>query len=98
MTDTLVLESTETVTTPQLDDQSWDKFTHIVHEGFWKDDENKEGWTPAGPAVAEGIVFGTPVKALCGKQWVPNDDPKRYPLCPTCKDIAKAHGWKVPSL
>jgi len=39
MTDTL----TETVTTPQLDDQSWDKFTHIVLEVFGRTMKIKRG-------------------------------------------------------
>ena len=25
--------------------------------------------------------------ALCGKVWIPNRDPSRYPVCPTCKEI-----------
>ena len=33
------------------------------------------------------MVTGTPVTALCGKVWVPSRDPKRYPVCPTCKEI-----------
>ena len=33
------------------------------------------------------MVEGTPVRALCGKIWVPSRDPKRYPVCPECKDI-----------
>jgi len=28
---------------------------------------------------------------------VPGRDPKKYPLCPTCKDIAQQMGWAVPS-
>ncbi len=32
-------------------------------------------------------VFGTPIKALCGKVWVPSRDPKKYPVCPECKEI-----------
>jgi hypothetical protein len=32
-------------------------------------------------------VTGTPVKALCGKVWVPSRDPKKYPVCPACKEI-----------
>ena len=37
-----------------------------------------------------------PVRALCGKVWRPGRDPKKYPLCLTCRDIAVARGWKVP--
>jgi len=35
----------------------------------------------------ESAVSGTPVIALCGKVWVPNRDPKKYPVCPECKEI-----------
>ena len=35
----------------------------------------------------ESTVSGTPVRALCGKVWVPNRDPKKYPVCPECKEI-----------
>ena len=32
-------------------------------------------------------VFGTPIKALCGKVWVPSRDPQKFPVCPECKEI-----------
>ena len=48
-------------------------------------------------AVTEAIVTGTPCTALCGKTWVPSRDPKKYPLCPTCREIAEGMGWKVPT-
>ena len=51
----------------------------------------------AGTTVVEGLVNGTPVRALCGKIWVPGRDPKKYPLCQTCKEIAEQMGWAVPS-
>ncbi|MGI5207183.1 DUF3039 domain-containing protein [Actinomadura mexicana] len=37
--------------------------------------------------ITESAVTGTPVIALCGKVWVPNRDPKKYPVCPECKEI-----------
>ncbi len=37
--------------------------------------------------VMEALVTGSPVTALCGKVWVPSRDPKRFPVCPTCKEI-----------
>jgi DUF3039 family protein len=37
--------------------------------------------------LLEAMVEGTPVQALCGKVWVPSRDPKRFPVCPTCKEI-----------
>jgi uncharacterized membrane protein YgcG len=37
--------------------------------------------------IVESAVTGTPVIALCGKVWVPGRDPKRFPVCPACKEI-----------
>jgi hypothetical protein len=37
--------------------------------------------------IVESAVTGTPIRALCGKVWVPNRDPKKFPVCPTCKEI-----------
>lgn len=37
--------------------------------------------------IVESAVLGTPVVALCGKVWVPNRDPKKFPVCPECKAI-----------
>ncbi|MEU8802788.1 DUF3039 domain-containing protein [Spirillospora sp. NPDC048819] len=37
--------------------------------------------------ITESAVTGAPVIALCGKVWVPNRDPKKYPVCPECKEI-----------
>jgi hypothetical protein len=33
------------------------------------------------------MIEGTPVRAICGKLWVPSRDPKRFPLCPVCKEL-----------
>ena len=45
----------------------------------------------------EGADTPGKVRALCGKTWVPDRDPRRYPLCPTCKEIAEHLGWKLPA-
>src|SRR5271154_5307989 len=74
---------------PDLDGDH-ERMAHIVLEGMSGDDGD---YVPAGPTVVEGIVNGTPVRALCGKVWVPGRDPKKYPLCPTCKEIAEQMGW-----
>jgi Protein of unknown function (DUF3039) len=37
--------------------------------------------------MVEAMVEGTPVRALCGKLWVPSRDPQRFPVCPECKEI-----------
>jgi hypothetical protein len=78
---------------PELDGDH-ERMAHIVLEGVKPDDGD---FVSAGPSVVEGIVNGTAVKALCGKVWIPGRDPKKYPLCPTCKEIAESMGWAVPT-
>jgi hypothetical protein len=65
--------STDTRTIPETShgDGDHDRFSHYV----LKD------------KIVESAVTGTPVIALCGKVWVPNRDPNRYPLCPECKRL-----------
>lgn len=48
-----------------------ERFSHYV-------DKNK---------ITESVVTGKPVRALCGKKWVPSRDPEKFPICPTCKEI-----------
>ena len=35
-------------------------------------------------------VTGEPIRALCGKLWVPKRNPDNYPLCPACVEIFNA--------
>jgi hypothetical protein len=37
--------------------------------------------------ILESALSGDPVVALCGKVWVPGRDPKKFPVCPVCKEI-----------
>ena len=37
--------------------------------------------------IMSSAISGQPVVALCGKVWTPTRDPKRFPVCPTCKAI-----------
>ena len=37
--------------------------------------------------IVESAVTGKPVRALCGKKWVPTRDPEKFPICPDCKRI-----------
>ena len=37
--------------------------------------------------IVRANVEGVPVVALCGKKLIPDRDPNRYPVCPTCKEI-----------
>jgi hypothetical protein len=65
------------------DDGDHDRFTHIVDE--------RRG------TVVGSMVEGTPVFAICGHVFRSTRDPKKYPICPTCKEIAEAAGVKVPA-
>lgn len=56
------------------DDGDHDRFAHYVR----KED------------IVRANVEGVPVIALCGKKWIPNRDPSRYPVCPTCQEIMAA--------
>ena len=54
-----------------LDEGDHDKFSHYVPKD----------------KIVESAVTGKPVRALCGKKWLPNSNPERFPICPACKDI-----------
>jgi Protein of unknown function (DUF3039) len=79
---------------PTLDDGDHERFTHIVLEGYTPKDGE---FVALENSVVDGMINATPVKALCGKVWVPGRDPQKYPLCPTCKEIALSMGWSLPS-
>ncbi len=42
--------------------------------------------------LMQAMVEGTPVRALCGKLWVPSRDPQRFPVCPECKERWEGFG------
>jgi hypothetical protein len=68
---------TETTTKPSTSGGDHDRFAHYVD----KNDSTR------------AYITGEPVKALCGKVWVPSRDPKKYKVCPTCAEIfAFLHG------
>ena len=37
--------------------------------------------------IVQSAVTGKPIRALCGKLWVPTRDPEKFPVCPECKDV-----------
>ena len=37
--------------------------------------------------IVESAVTGKPVRALCGKVWVPGRDPSKFSVCPICQRI-----------
>ncbi|MFY9232643.1 MAG: DUF3039 domain-containing protein [Candidatus Nanopelagicales bacterium] len=57
--------------TSSTDDGDHERFAHYVEKA----------------KIMESAVTGAPVKALCGKVWIPNRDPEKFPICPDCKDI-----------
>jgi hypothetical protein len=52
------------------DEGDHDKFAHYVPKD----------------KLADAMVFGTPLRALCGKMWVPTRDGLKFPVCPECKE------------
>lgn len=41
-------------------------------------------------SVTEGYVLGKAVLALCGELFIPSRDPKKFPVCPICKEIVES--------
>ena len=37
--------------------------------------------------ILESALTGKPVRALCGKKWIPGRDPSKFPVCPDCQKI-----------
>jgi hypothetical protein len=68
---TLIDERTEERTDYRLDEGDHERFSHYADKD----------------QIMEAMVNGTPVRALCGKVWVPSRDPSRFPVCPECKEI-----------
>lgn len=69
--DVLDRELEKLIEDENVDDGDHDKFSHYVPKD----------------KIVESAVTGMPVRALCGKKWLPNANPDRFPVCPTCKEI-----------
>ncbi|MBH02061.1 MAG: hypothetical protein CL469_05285 [Acidimicrobiaceae bacterium] len=69
------MESTEVIreidSEISLDEGDHDRFSHYARKAD----------------IVESAVTGKPIVALCGKVWVPDRNPDRFPLCPRCKDL-----------
>ena len=65
------VERPDVAVRPTTDDGDHDRFAHYVRKGD----------------LMKAYVEGQAIVALCGKRWIPDRDPERYPLCPTCKDL-----------
>lgn len=48
-----------------------DKFAHYVEK----------------EKLADAMIFGTSLVALCGKSWVPTRDGLKFPVCPECREV-----------
>ena len=59
---------------PRLDDGDHERFAHYVRRAD----------------SVRSVVEGTPIRALCGKKWIPSRDPDRFPICPACKEMLAA--------
>ncbi|MCL2515729.1 MAG: DUF3039 domain-containing protein [Microbacteriaceae bacterium] len=70
-TATLDRELEELLNQESVEDGDHDRFSHYVRK----------------EAILESAVTGKPVKALCGKVWVPGRAPEKFPVCPECKEI-----------
>jgi hypothetical protein len=68
-----------TLTDEQVEEQTDYRYDEGDHERF-------SHYAPK-DQIMQAMVEGTPVRALCGKLWVPSRDPKRFPVCPLCKDL-----------
>ena len=79
MTDLPTLTPTVTpddVTTPvDVDQGEHEMNSHII---------NTPKGVSAEAIILEARVSGIPIRALCGKMWVPQRDPGKFPVCPTC--------------
>ena len=71
MTETWTDQQTDKRTDISTGDGDHDRFAHYVRKAD----------------IVRSNVEGVPVQALCGKVWIPNRDPEKYPVCPTCKEL-----------
>ena len=72
------------------DENEKGKVTHIVPPDFELQNGEWVKVKTGQEKVMEARIMGTPVEALCGFVWVPQDDPRKYPVCSKCNDIAKS--------
>ena len=70
-TDTLDRELEKLLEDSQLEDGDHERFSHYVQK----------------EKILESALSGKPVRALCGKKWVPGRDPEKFPVCPDCQKI-----------
>lgn len=52
--------------------------THIIDQKRW--------------SIADAVVFGTEIEALCGYRWVPTKTPNPDNVCNACKAVLDTLG------
>jgi len=70
-TDVLDRELEKLLAGELTEDGDHDRFAHYVQKD----------------KIVQSAVTGKPVRALCGKKWVPGRDPSKFPVCPDCQKI-----------
>ncbi|WP_022886266.1 DUF3039 domain-containing protein [Glaciibacter superstes] len=70
-TSTLDSELEELLEQEQIEPGDHERFSHYVPKD----------------KILQSAISGKPVRALCGKKWLPGRDPEKFPVCPTCKAI-----------
>lgn len=63
--------------TYQYDQGDEERFAHLIHTPG----ENADA------VVLEARIEGKRIKALCGKWFVPQRDPSKFPICQTCVEV-----------
>lgn len=74
------------MTTPTMPDAGTQLEERVDYRVDGGDHERFSHYVPKEKLTA-AMIEGTPVRALCGKLWVPSRDPQRFPVCPQCKEI-----------
>lgn len=70
-TDVLDREFEQLLNGELTEDGDHDRFAHYVQK----------------EKILQSALTGKPVRALCGKKWVPGRNPDKFPVCPDCKAI-----------
>jgi hypothetical protein len=83
----LFTRNNEPGTLPGLDQELSDLLVEEERTSFEDGDHERFAHYVRKDKIVESAVTGKPVRALCGKKWIPNRDPERFPICPTCKSI-----------
>jgi len=79
---------TETITLPDLD-------APPVVDPTEEDEEPEAAHIVTQRDLIHSQITGQPIRALCGKLWVPKRNPDDYPMCPACVKILNRLGPPV---